>query len=103
MGSLIALLAMMSFLGTWLFLRFPPATTNVRALRIVNQMVLGLAAVLAFGWILRTYTTYDTTGSESILVAQWAAFGALGLVALVISVGFLVRNFLIFKPDRFYR
>lgn len=103
MGSLVALLGMMCFLALWLFLRFKPATTNARALRVVNQLVLGLAGVLAVSWILRVYATYDSSGTDGIQVAQFAAFGSLGLSTLVVSIGFLVRNFLIFKPDRFYR
>lgn len=103
MGSLVGLFGMMCFLAIWLFVRFKPATSNERALKTVNTMILGLAAVLAVLWVLRAFATYDTTGTEIIQVAQFAAFGALGLATLVVSIGFLVRNFLIFKPDRFYR
>lgn len=103
MGSLVGLLVMMSLLATWLFAKFKPVTSNVKALKTVNLMIIGLALVMALGWVARVYATYDLSEPERVAVAQFAAFGGMGFYVLIVSIGFIIRNFLIFKPDRFYR
>lgn len=97
MGPLIVLLFLVMLAVLWMFFRFPPQTTQTKALRVVNNSIFGLGALVAALWALRVYTTY-TSPDDAPWVAPVALAGALFAFAAVTFLGFLARNFLIFRP-----
>lgn len=100
MGALVALLFMLSLAVLWLFFKFQPQTPMVSVLKTTNRLFVGLAVVLAVLAIARVYTTY-TDPADKDLVPQLALVWGFGLLFVVISLGFLIRNFVIFRAPRY--
>lgn len=101
MGTPLLLLSFLVLTALYIYWRFPPQGAPARPRRVVDIFFLGLAAVLALGWTARVFSTYDAAGSEKVLVAQFAGVGAMGVALVVIVIGFLVRNFFLFRPRRY--
>lgn len=101
MGSLVALLLMLSAFVLWLFIKFPPQTPLAKALKVVNRMFLGLAVIMAALAVARVYTTY-TDPLDAKLVPQLAAAWSMALFVLVLGIGFIVRNFVVFRQRRYF-
>lgn len=100
MGALVALLLMLSLAMLWLFFKFQPETPLTKVLTLVNRLFIGLAVVLAVLGVARVYSTY-TDPSDKDLVLQLALVWGFGLLFLVVGIGFLLRNFLIFRAPRY--
>ena len=99
MGPLVVLLLLLSLSTLWLFFRFQPyvADTKVKALATVNRLFLGLAVILAVLGAIRVFTAYAPSPSDPALLPGVAASYAMGLLALTLAVGFVLRNFVIFR------
>lgn len=96
MGPLVALLLMLSAAVLWLFFKFQPETPLASVRKLVNRLFLGLAGVLAAVSAGRIYTIY-----EGPLALQMALVYAFGMIFVVIGLGFLLRNFVIFRRQRY--
>ncbi len=101
MGPLVALMLMLSLAVLWAFFRFQPDTQKLKALRVTNITFVSLAIVLACLWAIRVVVTYRDP-ADAVLVPQVALSGALGLVAVVLGVGFILRNFVVFRAPRYF-
>ncbi len=100
MGPLVALLLMLCIAVLWLFFKFQPETHLPHVLKLVNRLFLGLAGVLAVVGAGRVFSDYANPFTDP-LVMQLAMIVALGAVVVVIGLGFIIRNFVIFRPQLF--
>lgn len=92
LGVLLPLLA----LAIWAFARFRPRTGSAGAVRVYNGAVI-LIALSACGFPILYF--YRTTG-QSIDYPWWpvlAALGSLLAFSIVLLVGALVRNLVLFR------
>ena len=69
-------------------------------LRVTNRLFLGLATLMAVLWVLRVYTTYTDPFTDR-LVTQLAAAGAMGFFVAIVGLGFVIRNFVVFRAPRY--
>lgn len=100
MAPLVTLLLMLSVFIIWVFIKFQPKGAHAQTLRIVNILFPVLAAVMGVLATVRIYTEY-TDPLDAPLVPQLAASWGLGLVFVVMTGGFIVRNFIIFRTPRY--
>lgn len=100
MGPLVALLFMLSAFTLWMFFKFQPVTPLAKVLKTVNRLFVGLAVTLAVLAVVRVYTTYTDPGDKD-LVPQLALVWGFGLLFVVMMLGFLIRNFVIFRTPRY--
>lgn len=100
MGPLVALLVMLCIAVLWLFFKFQPTTHLPHVLKLVNRLFLGLAGVLALVGAGRVFSTYANPFTDP-LVIQLALVIALGAIVTVLGLGFIIRNFVIFRPQLF--
>lgn len=100
MGPLVALLLMLCIAVLWLYFKFPPETHLPHVLKLVNRLFLGLAGILAVVGAGRVFSDYANPFTDP-LVLQLASVIALGAITTVLGIGFIIRNFVIFRRQRF--
>ena len=98
MGPIIVFLILMTALAVFAYFRWPPEYyKDKKAISVYNWSVMALACMVSIAWIFKTKATLAGTIND-----YWwkplAFGGALGIVALILAVAFLARNFWIFKP-----
>lgn len=100
MAPLVLLLTMLNAFIIWVYIKFQPKGAHAQTLRIVNWLFPALAAVIGVLSVVRIYTEY-TDPLDAPLVPQLAASWSLGLVLIVMTAGFIVRNFIVFRTPRY--
>ena len=100
MGPLVALMVMLSIAVLWLFIKFQPETHLPKVLKLVNRLFFGLTGALALVGAGRVFTDYANPFTDP-MVMQLAAVIAMGAIVVVLGLGFLLRNFVIFRTQRY--
>lgn len=100
MGPLVALMVMLSIAVLWLFIKFQPDTHLPKVLTLINRLFFGLAGILALVGAGRVFSDYANPFTDP-MVMQLASVIAMGAIVVVLGLGFVLRNFVIFRPSRF--
>lgn len=100
MGPIILFLILMAALCVYAYFKWPPPYfQDKRAISVYNNAVMVLTTMVATAWIFKTRATLAGTIND-----YWwkpVAFGgALGIIAIILIIAFVARNFWIFKPPR---
>lgn len=99
MGPLIALLLVSGLLVVWVFFRFQPELARKEQVSVFNWMIIGvcfmLCAVWAIGVRAQLMGSVDEHWIKSLVPA-----GALAIINFFFGVGFVLRNFWIFKQKK---
>ncbi len=99
MGSIVIVLAIIGFLVLFAYLKFPPLYVDQKLVRVFNNMVMAVCAVLCLAWFLHIRTDWMGTVNDKWWLPV-ALIGALAIEIVFLGVFFLLRNFWIFKPPR---
>lgn len=100
MGPLLALLLMLCIAVLWLFFKFPPETPLAHVLKLVNRLFLGLAFVLAVVAMGRVFSVYANPFGDPMVIQLASVLGLMAVV-VVLGLGFILRNFVIFRTPRY--
>ncbi len=99
LSPLIALLFMTGALVMFIFFRFPPELARKSQVSVFNWMIIGVCTMLCMVWSLSVRQQLIGT-SEQDWIRQWASLGVLAIINVFFSVGFVLRNFWIFKGPK---
>lgn len=96
-GPLVALLAIFGVAVLWIFFNFQPQYANKRQLSVFNWTVVAMCVMFCIGFVLYLYSGLGERNRESFFL-PFSIGGALAIEICFLTVGFLLRNFWIFKP-----
>jgi hypothetical protein len=101
LAPLIALLIVSGFMVVFVFFRFQPEVTTAgkSSLSIFNWTVTGVCAMLCAAWALGVRAQLLYTVDEH-WIPQVQAAGALAIINFFYFMGFVLRNFWIFRPPK---
>lgn len=99
LAPLIALLLLSGFMLVFVFFRFQPETLNKGSLSIFNWTITGVCAMVCAAWALGVRAQLAGSIDEH-WIPQVQAAGALAIVNVFYFLGFVLRNFWIFKPPK---
>lgn len=99
MGPLIFLLFLTGGCCLWLFFSFPPQFARKSQVKVFNWMIIGVCFMVCAAWSLNVRSQLIGT-VDAEYIRPFAAAGSLGFINGFFGIGFLLRNFWIFKPKK---
>lgn len=99
MAPLIALLMLTAGMSVFVFFRFSPENAKKEQVSVFNWMIIGVALMLCVVFILYVRTQLLGTVDDR-WVKPVSGAGSLTIITLFFGIGFILRNFWIFKPPK---
>jgi len=99
MTALIALLTLIGGVVLWVFLAYQPKHANKKLVAVFNFMFIAVCLMLSTGWAATVKSSLGGTVDER-WVGPVSGAGALGVEIVILTAGFFLRNFWIFKPPK---
>ena len=99
LSPLIALLFMSGALVIFVYFRFQPEMARKSQVSVFNWMIIGVCAMLCVVWTLSIRAQLLGT-NEQDWTKQWTVLGVLAIMNVFFGIGFILRNFWIFKGPK---
>lgn len=96
MESLVAFLFILGIMVLWIYFNFPPKNAEKNSLFVFNLMVVFICLLLCVAWVWNVVSSLSGTVDDKH-VKPIAVAGALGIEVIFLGIGFILRNFWIFK------